>query len=295
MTWGDVPALHRKVENLCYLWKVIWESRFWTPFLVIIYTSFLPSSVCQTNSEKRQHVQRWYTHRWYCLRYEASPTPSPFIGPVLSTKQPTVVDEEQHLKRDTWAWSRLRHGHFRFDLAESSPALVSNTWYSPKILISAWPLCLLENGQRLWVLIEGSSLLSMSLASLPLAHTPLEHHGAHTHEQRANEVAPSSRSDSFIWTAWPVLDLGRSWVKGLGRYMIDWNLSLRCAPRSWTRSPPVSPPSRWRSTAGATEGRGSTNVGPTMDSYGPPHLNSSQSYKGQVSYVFLNGELPQRR
>ena len=48
------------------------------------------------------------------------------------------------------------------------------------------------------------------------------------------------------------------------------------APRSWTRAPPVPPPSSARAAAPA--GHGPANVGSTVDSYGPPHpLTSFQS------------------
>ena len=99
-----------------------------------------------------------------------------------------------------------------------------------------------------------------------------------------------------FWTARNKTDPWHNREEKTGPCLLDWNeargvgarRSPLWAPRSWTRVPPVSLPSRASARAAAPAGQGSTNVRPTVDSYGPPppSPHSSQAYMGRKN---MNG------
>ena len=60
------------------------------------------------------------------------------------------------------------------------------------------------------------------------------------------------------------------------------------APHSWTRAPPVPPPSRASASARGRR-HGSTNVEPAVDSFGSPPSHSSQAYMAVIIYfIFIS-------
>ena len=89
---------------------------------------------------------------------------------------------------------------------------------------------------------------------------------------------------SFCWERKRPLGQG---IERYGQRMLDWNevgggvrRSPLWTPRSWTRAPPVPPPSHASLRACTGGARVHERVGPTVDSYGPPP-HSSQAYMGQ--------------